>query len=198
MHKSEGRKPLPDILEEVLQCETLNPPLLIIDNLHKLRLSELDLFLKLAEKFTVLGAADEQPPKLKNLWWKLKTIEVHPLNIESSKHLIEKLTQHMTVADPEHLQNRLLTLSNGNPLAIVDMVKQLGYTTLGQAKLMTESEHQANEDKKEGLQSQIDETQLAIEELKFKMKKREFLFSGDVTLRRVTQLTKEATPHATN
>ena len=73
-----------------------------------------------------------------------------------------------------------------------------GYTTLGQAKLMTDSERQANEDKKEGLQSQIDETQLAIEELKFKMKKREFLFSGDVTLRRVTQLTKEATPHATN
>ena len=63
--------------------------------------------------------------------------------MESAQHLIEKLTQHMTVADPEHLQNRLLTLSNGNPLAIVDMVKQLGYKPVVNDEAVRELYHEA-------------------------------------------------------
>jgi hypothetical protein len=58
-----------------------------------------------------------------------------------------------------------------------------GLTELGAKMLMTAEERDAKTQKRESLQSQLEELQIARDELAFKMKQHEFLFSGDVTIR---------------
>ena len=101
-------------------------PFLVIDMIDRLKATDVDPFLKLLEVFTVLSAADDMPPRLKQIWWKFKTIELKPLNKEYTKQLIKHLTQNLSISDYDLFETRILTLSNCFPLAIVDMVHQLG------------------------------------------------------------------------
>jgi hypothetical protein len=58
-----------------------------------------------------------------------------------------------------------------------------GLTPLGQQLLETAEERDAKNQKRESLESQLEELKIARDELAFKMKQHEFLFSGDVTFR---------------
>ncbi|OGC39220.1 hypothetical protein A2438_07555, partial [candidate division WOR-1 bacterium RIFOXYC2_FULL_46_14] len=98
---------------------------LIIDNLDKLRLSDVGPILSLADYFVILAAADETKERLKQVWWKFKKIELPPLDSESEKALIKQLTAGMVIEDYNLLETHIISLAGGVPLAIVEMANQL-------------------------------------------------------------------------
>jgi energy-coupling factor transporter ATP-binding protein EcfA2 len=116
-----------DILDYIIKTKGTKPPLLLIDNLHNLKVSDADSFISLLGNFAILGSTDEIIPRLKQIWWKFKQIELKPLRENAGKELIKYLTQNLSISDYELLETRILSLSNGLPLAIVDMVTQISH-----------------------------------------------------------------------
>lgn len=98
---------------------------LVIDNLDRLKKSDLDIFTALLDKFTILGAAEELPERLKPVWWKLKKLELEPLSDTASHALITQLTQDFTVENRKLLETQIASHADGDPLAIVEMINQL-------------------------------------------------------------------------
>jgi len=117
--------------------------LLLVDNLDRLKISDVDLFLKVLEHFTVIAAANDTGEKLKQVWWKFKKIEIRPLSEEASRQLIKYMTQNLSISDYEMLETRILTLSNGLPLAIVDMTHQISHQPVVTRERIREVYHEA-------------------------------------------------------
>lgn len=124
---SKSRASAKEIVE--LLCSVLKgrdkKDLLLIDNLDSLKSSDAELLLPFFEYFTILAAACETPGRLKELWWKFRRVDLPPLDKEASKELIKHLTSGLTIADYELLETRIISISNGLPLAIVEMVGQV-------------------------------------------------------------------------
>lgn len=114
-----------DILSQIQSATILNPPILIIDNLHRLKAPDLDILCPLAEQFIILGATDDTPERLNSLWWKLTAIELNTLTYDQSLELIRSLTEGHSVEDRRMLETRITSIANGLPLAIVEMISQL-------------------------------------------------------------------------
>lgn len=136
-------KEILDYLIRLKTCDLKLKTLLIIDNLQNLRASDVECFLTLLENFTVLSAVEEITPKLKQVWWKFKQIELNPLSKESAKQLIKYLTQNLSVSDYELLETRILSLSNCLPLAIVDMAHQISHKPVVTKEVVREMYHEA-------------------------------------------------------
>ena len=132
-----------DLLEKVIQTIPSTRPILMIDCLHKIKAPDMDLMVTLLEHFTILGAAEEKPTRLNPIWWKFKERELKPLNDDASKTLIKHLTQNMPVSDYEMMENKLLSLSNGVPLAMVDMAKQLSHRPVATREAVRDLYHEA-------------------------------------------------------
>jgi len=132
-----------EIADYIVKIKGAKPPVLIIDNLNNIKISDIDPILTLLDNFTILAAADETKPKLKQVWWKFKQIELPPLKEESSKELIKYLTQNLTISDYEMLETRVLTLSNGLPLAIVDMIHQISHIPMVSKDVIRDVYHEA-------------------------------------------------------
>jgi len=129
--KLEGRATTREIVEYIITGQTGDKKsLIVIDNLSNLRVSDIELFTRLFTKFTILAATDETSSRLKQIWWKFKAIDIKPLTKETTKELIKYLTQNLSISDYELLETRLLTLSNGLPLVIVDMINQIGQSSV--------------------------------------------------------------------
>lgn len=116
-----------ELVDFIVKIKGAKPPILMIDNLSNLKISDVDSFLVLLENLTILGSTDAINPRLKQIWWKFKQIELGPLSEEASKELIKYLTQNLSISDYEMLETRILNLSNRLPLAIVDMVHQVSH-----------------------------------------------------------------------
>ncbi len=123
--KLSSRPSLQQLIDHVLSAERMSLPVLIIDQIHKLKASELDLMDRILEKFTVLSAADATDTRLKQLWYRLKSIELTPLSQDDTRLLIRRLTRNLNIRDYELLETRFVTLANGNPLALMEMTRQL-------------------------------------------------------------------------
>lgn len=119
------RTSVPDILKCIQSTATLNPPLLIIDNLHRLKATDMDILGPLAEQFIILGATDDTPDRLTQLWWKLDAIELDRLTQDQSLDLIHALTEGHSIENRQLLDTRITGIANGLPLAIIEMVSQL-------------------------------------------------------------------------
>jgi integrase len=141
--KLKTRASTKDIIEAIKNSKGVTPPVLIIDNLNNLKISDVDSFLVLLENFTILTAIEEVNPKMKQLWWKFKQIEIHPLSEPAAKELIKYLTQNLSISDYEMLENRILTLSNRLPLAIVDMAHQISHKPVVTRDVVREMYHEA-------------------------------------------------------
>jgi hypothetical protein len=116
---------------------------LVIDNLHKLRGSDIEVFLILLESFTVLAAADDTPTRLKQIWWKFRRIDLAPLGTEDSKALVKHYSKGLTIVDYNLLETKILSLAGGLPLAIVDMVNQVKGRSVVRNKDVRDIYHEA-------------------------------------------------------
>lgn len=133
-----------DIIDFIIKSGDVRSfPILMIDNLDKLKAPDTDLFITLLEHFTTLGSTDEINPKLEEIWWKFKQIKLNPLSKEASKHLIKYLTQNLSISDYEMLETRILNISNGLPLAIVDMIRQIAHKPVITREIARDIYHEA-------------------------------------------------------
>jgi replication-associated recombination protein RarA len=98
---------------------------IIIDSLDRLKKSDIDIFTTLIDKFTILGAADEMPERLKQIWWKMKRIDLEPLSDEATKTLIKRLTDGLVIDNYQLLETQIASRAYGDPLAVVEMINQI-------------------------------------------------------------------------
>jgi energy-coupling factor transporter ATP-binding protein EcfA2 len=120
-------------------------PILILDNLDKLKTSDSESILFLLEHFTVLGAVAEPSTKLKAVWWKFKELELKPLKLEDSKALIKHLSASLHISNYEMLETKLLSTANGFPLAIVEMIHQLSLNVRITPQTIRDADHAAGQ-----------------------------------------------------
>ncbi|NQV00498.1 MAG: tyrosine-type recombinase/integrase, partial [Parcubacteria group bacterium] len=132
-----------EIAEYIVNAKGNKPPMLIVDNLQNLRVSDVDPFLALIENFTILASTDETKDKLKQVWWKFKHTELKALSDQSARELIKYLTHNLSISDYELLETRVMTLSNKLPLAIVDMIHQIAYKPVVNRDSVREMYHEA-------------------------------------------------------
>jgi energy-coupling factor transporter ATP-binding protein EcfA2 len=132
-----------EIIDYILRSYSDQSLILIIDNLNNIKSSEIEPFVMLLEKFTILGAVEDTIPRLKQVWWKFKQIEIKPLSEEASKELVKYLTQNLAISDYEMLETKVLTISNHLPLAIVDMIHQVSHRPVVNRDVIREVYHEA-------------------------------------------------------
>lgn len=120
-----SRASIQEMMDYINDTPLLCPPFLVIDHLERLKATEAENFILLMNKFTVLAATDDMHSRLQIVWWKFKEIEVPPLDEDAMKALIAHLTKSISITDYEMLENKMLSQSNGYPLAVVDMVRHL-------------------------------------------------------------------------
>jgi len=118
-------------------------PILIIDNLGRIKVNDADMLIRLFDNFTIITAAEDTPDRLKQLWYKFKQIKLDNLSHAASQKLIKYLTQNLAVSDYEMLETRVITLSNGLPLAIVDMIHQVSHEPVVTRERIREVYHEA-------------------------------------------------------
>jgi hypothetical protein len=126
-YKMQERTTTRNLSDLLAKAKGATPIVLMIDNLDVIKVSDIDAILNLLSNFTILAAADDMKPKLKQIWWKFKQMELAPLGEAPARELIKHLTKELSISDYEMLETKLLTLSNGIPLAIVDTVEQLSH-----------------------------------------------------------------------
>ncbi|MBU1706113.1 tyrosine-type recombinase/integrase [Patescibacteria group bacterium] len=132
-----------EITDFIIKTKGGEPPLIIIDNLNNLKIPDVDTFLSILENFTIISSTEELKPRLKQIWWKFKQIEVKELTEASAKELIRYLTQNLPISDYELLVTRVLHLSNRLPLAIVDMIHQISHRPVVTSDVIREVYHEA-------------------------------------------------------
>ena len=132
-----------EITDFIVKSRGAKPPILIIDNLNNLKISDVDTFLSLLGNFAILSDTDEIKPRLKQIWWKFKRIELKALSENAAKELIRYLTQNLSISDYEMLETRVMTLSSRLPLAIVDMVHQVSHRPVVTRDAVREVYHEA-------------------------------------------------------
>jgi replication-associated recombination protein RarA len=139
------RTSTPDILAAILDADSLSPPILIIDNIDRLKASEEDTMITLIDKFIIIGATDNPPNRLQSLWWKFQQHTVPPLAPASTKALITHLTHahSMNRHDYQLLETKVHRLANGNPFAVVELISQLPQSSKVNADHIRAIDHEA-------------------------------------------------------
>jgi hypothetical protein len=131
------------LFDAITNTTSLNPPILLIDNLSRIKASDLDTFLKLFPHFTIIAATEKTDPRLKSLWWKFKVIALDPLDTETMTRLIAQRTQHLSITNYDLLETQLLGKANGNPLAIIELTSQLSSTQKIDEPMIRNLHHEA-------------------------------------------------------
>ena len=140
--KVPNRPSIKELLNYVINAKQPQT-VLVIDQLEKVRVPDIDIVISLIETFPTVGATHDQTAKLKKLWWKFQRLEIKPLDQNAAKSLIKYLTQNLTISDYELMETKLLTFSNGLPLAISDMVKSLSMENVVNYKSIQNLYHEA-------------------------------------------------------
>ena len=117
--------------------------ILIIDNLERIKVSDVDILIRLLDNFTIITAVDDTKDRLKQLWYKFQQIKLDNLSQEASQKLIKYLIQNLVVSDYEMLETRVLSLSSGLPLVIVDMIHQISHEPVVTRERIREVYHEA-------------------------------------------------------
>ena len=74
----------------------------------------------------IIGAAGKLRNDLEKLWWRFEKIELHPLSSEESKKLLWTVIDKTSVPNTAQLlERKVLTESNGNPLAIIQIAEKV-------------------------------------------------------------------------
>ncbi|MBN3033753.1 MAG: tyrosine-type recombinase/integrase [Candidatus Saganbacteria bacterium] len=119
-----ARMPVKEILALINSALAGERPLLLIDNLNRLKAPDADVIAALMENFTVAAAADELPARLQTLGYKFKPVRLARLDGASARELARHWTADLDVGNRELLETRILSLANGLPLSIVELARQ--------------------------------------------------------------------------
>jgi len=98
---------------------------LILDQLEGLTPSMAPTLERLLSAALVLGATSQLRPALQKIWWAFDRIPLAPLTREQARQLLWTLADPDQIADPAMFEARVLAQADGNPYALVEMVKQV-------------------------------------------------------------------------
>jgi len=93
----------------------------------------------------VVTCASERKKGLRKLWWKMKEIEVPPLQAEACRTIVrEYITrQGMMIESPELFIGHVVKQAGGNPQAIRDMLDESSKERVVDKRRIREMKHQA-------------------------------------------------------
>ena len=98
---------------------------LVLDQLEGVTPSMGPALERLLEVTCLLGATRQLKPGLEKLWWAFDRIDVAPLTREETRELLWTVADRDRIADPEMFEAKVLGQANGNPYAVVELVKQV-------------------------------------------------------------------------
>jgi DNA replicative helicase MCM subunit Mcm2 (Cdc46/Mcm family) len=98
---------------------------LIVDQLEGVTPSMLPTLERLLEDALIVGATSRLTPSCQKLWWAFEAIEVPPLSRDEVRQLLWALAAREQIADPEMFEAKIWEQASGNPLAVVELVKQI-------------------------------------------------------------------------
>ncbi len=98
---------------------------LILDQLEELAPAMAPALERLLGEAVVLGATSQLKPSLRKIWWAFDRIELPPLTREAARQLLWAVAAADQISDPAMFEARVLAQANGNPYALVEMVKQV-------------------------------------------------------------------------
>jgi hypothetical protein len=101
---------------------------LILDQLEGVTPSMVGLYERLGAEALVLGATSRLTPSCHKLWWAFEPLEVPPLEREAVRQLLWALAPRAHIADPDMFEAKVMEQASGNPLAVVELVKQVAGT----------------------------------------------------------------------
>ena len=98
---------------------------LVLDQLEGTTPSVLPTQERLLAETVILGATSQLKPGLQKFWWAFDVIELPPLSREETRQLLWTLADREQVTDPAMFEAKILAQANGNPYAVVELVKQV-------------------------------------------------------------------------
>jgi hypothetical protein len=97
----------------------------ILDQLEGATPATLPTLERLLAEALVVGATSRLTPSCQKLWWAFETIELPPLGRDEVRRLLWALAPRDQITDPAMLEAKILEQASGNPLAVVELVKQV-------------------------------------------------------------------------
>jgi type II secretory pathway predicted ATPase ExeA len=98
---------------------------LVLDQLEGLTPTMAPTMERLLAEALVLGATSQLKPALQKVWWAFDRIELSPLTRDEARELLWALADPGQIADPAMFEAKVLAQADGNPYALVEMVRQV-------------------------------------------------------------------------
>ena len=139
------RLPIMELLACIVQGLEDQNYILILDHLEGLTPSMAFIISVLMDKTQVLAATNDLKTSghLQRIWWKFEQVDIKNLDKPASRELLWSYADKEKVQDQEMFENKVLTTSAGNPLAIVEMAKRTQDETFNSTQKIRDLEHQA-------------------------------------------------------
>ena len=98
---------------------------LILDQLEGLTPTTAPTMERLLAEALVLGATSQLKPTLQKVWWAFDRIDLAPLTRDEARELLWALADPEQIADRAMFEAKVLAQADGNPYALVEMVRQV-------------------------------------------------------------------------
>lgn len=147
LKKKVNRLPAMELLAIVINSISKKRYIIVLDHLEGLTPSMSFTVSSLMDKALVLGAANnlKDSGDLKRIYWRFKEIELKNLDRLQSQKLLWSYANEKKIADKEMFENKVLTHSAGNPLAIVEMAKRTKQENFKSTQKIRDLTHKAGE-----------------------------------------------------
>ena len=123
--KALGRLTVPELTDVLVASLHDRGLVLCLDQLESLTPSKLPTLERLLAEAVVVGATRQRRRGLEKLWWAFDRIDVPPLTRDEARELLWTLAARHRIADPALFESRVLAQANGNPYAVVELVRQV-------------------------------------------------------------------------
>jgi hypothetical protein len=114
-----------ELTEVITQSLHDRGSVLILDQLEGLTPMMAPAIERLLGEGLILGATSQLRPALQKVWWAFDRIDLPPLSREEARQLLWALADPDQLADPAMFEAKVLAQADGNPYALVEMVKQV-------------------------------------------------------------------------
>ena len=139
------RLPIMELLACIVEGIQNQNYILVLDHLEGLTPSMAFTISLLMDKALVLGATNDLKDSghLARIWWRFDVVELKNLSKEESLKLLWLYANEKKVEDKVMFENKILSHSAGNPLAIVEMAKKTQTTDFDSLQKIRDLHHDA-------------------------------------------------------
>ena len=120
-------------------------PLIAVDDLTTLTPTQMAFWLAIFDHAQVIGCASEKKARIRKLWWKMKEIDVKPLQPDVIRDVVKSYiqTKGILIESPDLYISHIVKQSGGVPQAIHDMLDESGKERIIDKRKVREMRHDA-------------------------------------------------------